>query len=95
MNATATVNQWNGNGVPYPDCMCWSCGRAKTIAQIPDLAGALLVRLCSECLHHAITAICQAIIESKHPTPPHPPDRTTEECARSMRANSDDDGYPD
>jgi hypothetical protein len=71
MNATAVVNQWNGDGVPYPDLVCWSCGQAATVANIPDQKGALLARLCDKCLHDGLVAIYKAIIEEKSRGPSH------------------------
>jgi len=97
MNATADVNQWNGDdGVPYPDLVCWSCGKAATVANIPDQGGSLLVKLCGQCLSDALEAIYRAILEEK--TKPHKPIDiypSAEDYAKLMRADSDDDGYPD
>lgn len=96
------VNQWAGDGPRYPNCTCWACGKAATVAEIADPGGALLVRLCGTCLHKAQQAISLAILEDCKRLAPNPEPYLVPgsiACPRPklgiVRTDSDDDGYPD
>lgn len=85
MNATATLNPWDGKKMTYPQLVCWSCGKAAAVANIPDRSGALLVKLCSLCLTNAQAAIYGETLKALPRVEPRVP----------ARMDSDDDGEPD
>ena len=91
MNATATLNPWDGEKLLYPGLVCWSCGKAASVANIPDrrlgaaayssFDGGLLVKLCANCLQDGLAAINAATLAQFPRVEP--------------RLDSDDDGGPD
>lgn len=65
------VNRWLGDGFQFPRCLCWSCGKPSTVAEIMDIEGAILARLCGTCLDRARAAVDFAILEAaSSPSPP-------------------------
>jgi len=62
MNATADINPWDGEKFLYPDLVCWSCGQVAAVANIPGQDGALLVKLCANCLQDGLVAINAATL---------------------------------
>lgn len=93
----------------YPDLVCWSCGKAAAVANIPDRGGALLVKLCNSCLSNAQAAIYGETLKALPRVEPRLPSteelsgrnpnftgkQSTEDYVKNMRADSDDDGEPD